>query len=275
MRSLYRQNRVGAPGETHPWNLPNVRTMLLEHSQSHSFQILNVLVALCALFMDYFMTRIGWLMYDRCRRSGGRDLGFNTTHPRRIRCAYLLHSRDGANWLAGVEEGAMLRAIKLKLEFMGIEIDLEEDPRPCPQGIQPSTFPSRSRPIPYQPSPPHPTHYSVQPPPIPTQPTLEPAYDFSGFATTMNTSATSVETIKSPLKDGDTGVTRTQRRGWEFHQLGRRLGCLAFLLRVWMEGQMFRLSFYVALTDRHIQPQQPNRNSQSQCQQRPPNPPFL
>ncbi|KIJ52819.1 hypothetical protein M422DRAFT_242752 [Sphaerobolus stellatus SS14] len=107
-----------------------------------------------------------------------------------------------------------------------------------------------------------------------TPSTSNPAYDFSGFATTMNTSATSVETIKSPLKDGDTGVTRSQRRGWEFHQLGRRLRCLAFLLRVWMEGQMlFRLSFYVALTDRHIQPQQPNRNSQSQCQQRPPNPP--
>ncbi|KIJ46008.1 hypothetical protein M422DRAFT_29425, partial [Sphaerobolus stellatus SS14] len=45
--------------------------------------------------------------------------------------------------------------------------------------------------------------------------------------------------------DEDTGVTRSQRRGWEFHQLGRRLRCLAFLLRVWMEGRMlFRLSFY-------------------------------
>ncbi|KIJ38104.1 hypothetical protein M422DRAFT_33454 [Sphaerobolus stellatus SS14] len=42
--------------------------------------------------------------------------------------------------------------------------------------------------------------------------TSDPAYDFSGFATTMNTSATSVETIKSPLKDDDTGVTRTQER---------------------------------------------------------------
>ncbi|KIJ52788.1 hypothetical protein M422DRAFT_25820, partial [Sphaerobolus stellatus SS14] len=50
--------------------------------------------------------------------------------------------------------------------------------------------------------------------------------------------ATSVETIKSPLKDGDTGVTRTQRRGWELHQLGRGLRCLAFLLRVGMEGQI-------------------------------------
>ncbi|KIJ43081.1 hypothetical protein M422DRAFT_30976, partial [Sphaerobolus stellatus SS14] len=76
-----------------------------------------------------------------------------------------------------------------------------------------------------------------------TPSTSDPAYDFSGFATTTNTSAMSVETIKSPLKDGDTGVTRTQRRGWEFHQLGRRLRCLTFLLRVRMEGQMlFRLS---------------------------------
>ncbi|KIJ42855.1 hypothetical protein M422DRAFT_31164 [Sphaerobolus stellatus SS14] len=106
-----------------------------------------------------------------------------------------------------------------------------------------------------------------------TPSTSDPAYDPSGFATTTNTSATSVETIKSPLKDGDTGITRTQRRGWEFHQLGRRLRCLAFPLRVWMEGRMsFRLSFYVALTDQRIQQQQPDRNSQSQCQQRPPNP---
>ncbi|KIJ52802.1 hypothetical protein M422DRAFT_242727 [Sphaerobolus stellatus SS14] len=178
--------------------------------------------------MDYFMTHIGWIVYDRCRRSGGRDSGFDTTRSRRVRCAYLLHSQDGANWLADVEGGGNAEGEQVEIGVYGdrdIDIhgsafslppilsDLEEDPCSCLQGIHPLTFPSRSQPIPYEPSPPHPTHYSVQPPPIPTPSTSDPAYDFSGFATTMNTSATSVETIKSPLKDGDTGVTRTQKRG--------------------------------------------------------------
>ncbi|KIJ25804.1 hypothetical protein M422DRAFT_38474 [Sphaerobolus stellatus SS14] len=81
-----------------------------------------------------------------------------------------------------------------------------------------------------------------------TPSTSDPVYDFSGFATTMNTSATSVETIKSPLKDGDTGVTKTQRRGLEFHQLGRRLRCLAFLLRVWMEATKSKFTFPMPTT---------------------------
>ncbi|KIJ38094.1 hypothetical protein M422DRAFT_259245 [Sphaerobolus stellatus SS14] len=126
---------------------------------------------------------------------------------------------------------------------------LEEDPCSCPQGIHPLTFPSRLHPIPYQP-PPHPAYYSVQPPPIPTHHLLR----------TLRWGYGRYEDAEERMRISP----------------ARRTIALAFLQWVWMEGQMlFRLSFYVALTDRHIQPQQPNRNSQSQCQQRPPNPPSL
>ncbi|KIJ35349.1 hypothetical protein M422DRAFT_34792 [Sphaerobolus stellatus SS14] len=126
----------------------------------------------------------------------------------------------------------MLRASKLKLEFMGIEIlkkiSLEAS-------IPLLSLTLTSHPLPTS-SPAPNTLFSPASAYTDTPCTSYPAYDFSGFATTMNTSATSVETIKSPLKDEDTGVTRTQRRGWEFHQLRRQLRCLAFLLRVWMEA---------------------------------------
>ncbi|KIJ42805.1 hypothetical protein M422DRAFT_253898 [Sphaerobolus stellatus SS14] len=175
--------------------------------------------------MDYFMTRIGWIVYDSCRRSGGRDSDFDTTDLRRVRCAYLLHSQDGANWLADVEEGAMLRA-NIEEDIPGSTFplppilgDLEEDPCSCPQGIHPLTFSSRSHPIslPTSSSALN-TLFSPTSAYTDTPSTSDPAYDFSGFATTTNTSVRSVETIKSPLKDENTGVTRTQRRGWEFHR---------------------------------------------------------
>ncbi|KIJ42891.1 hypothetical protein M422DRAFT_31185, partial [Sphaerobolus stellatus SS14] len=75
-----------------------------------------------------------------------------------------------------------------------------------------------------------------------------PTSAYTDTPSTSDPAATSVETIKSPLKDGNTGVTRTQKRGWEFHQLGRRLRCLAFLLRVWMEATQSKFTIPMPTT---------------------------
>ncbi|KIJ38137.1 hypothetical protein M422DRAFT_33479, partial [Sphaerobolus stellatus SS14] len=102
--------------------------------------------------------------------------------------------------------------------------------------IHPLTFSSRSHPIPLPTSSPAPnTLFSTTSAYTDTPPTSDPAYDFSGSATTMNTSVRSVETTKSPLKDEDTGVYEDAEARMGISPLGRRLRCLAFLLRVWME----------------------------------------